>query len=312
MNDNVSAVAFSTEVGGAALYVGGDCTSAGGQAAAHVAKWSGAGWSALGAGVDGPVRALVVFNSGAGAAVYAGGEFAAAGGQGAAHIARWNGAGWSALGAGVNGTVRALAVFDDGTGPALYAGGEFTSAGGQPAPGVARWNGAAWSSVGAGLNGSVLALGVVDSDGPGPARPVLYAGGAFTASGAVSCPRAARWDGAGWSALDGGADDNVLALSGFDADGTGPGQNDVYLGGDFFKFGGVSSSHLARWASCACYANCDGSTTPPVLNVGDFVCFLNRFAAGDPAANCDGSTVPPVLNVGDFTCFLNAFAAGCP
>ncbi len=62
----------------------------------------------------------------------------------------------------------------------------------------------------------------------------------------------------------------------------------------------------------ACYANCDGSTTPPVLNVLDFSCFLNEFAAGDPAANCDGSTTEPVLNVLDFSCFLNKFAAGCP
>ena len=27
--------------------------------------------------------------------------------------------------------------------------------------------------------------------------------------------------------------------------------------------------------------------------------------------NCDQSTAAPVLNVNDFTCFLNAFAAGC-
>lgn len=61
----------------------------------------------------------------------------------------------------------------------------------------------------------------------------------------------------------------------------------------------------------ACYANCDGSTIPPVLNVTDFVCFQTRFAAGDPRANCDGSTQPPVLNVADFICFQSAFAAGC-
>jgi hypothetical protein len=60
-----------------------------------------------------------------------------------------------------------------------------------------------------------------------------------------------------------------------------------------------------------CYANCDASTVAPVLNVGDFTCFLQRFAAGDPYANCDASTVPPALNVGDFTCFLQRFAAGC-
>jgi hypothetical protein len=62
----------------------------------------------------------------------------------------------------------------------------------------------------------------------------------------------------------------------------------------------------------ACYANCDQSTTAPVLNVQDFSCFLNKFAAADPWANCDGSTTPPVLNVSDFACFLNQFAAGCP
>jgi hypothetical protein len=61
-----------------------------------------------------------------------------------------------------------------------------------------------------------------------------------------------------------------------------------------------------------CYANCDHSTTPPVLNVGDFVCFLSAFAAGDSYANCDGSTTAPVLNIADFVCFQQAFAAGCP
>jgi len=61
----------------------------------------------------------------------------------------------------------------------------------------------------------------------------------------------------------------------------------------------------------ACYANCDGSTIPPVLNVLDFICFLNRYAAGDSLANCDGSSTPPVLNVNDFLCFINAYAAGC-
>lgn len=64
-------------------------------------------------------------------------------------------------------------------------------------------------------------------------------------------------------------------------------------------------------AAAACYANCDSSTIPPVLNVADFVCFLNAFASGQSYANCDGSTLPPSLNIADFVCFLNAFAAGC-
>jgi hypothetical protein len=70
--------------------------------------------------------------------------------------------------------------------------------------------------------------------------------------------------------------------------------------------------------SAACYANCDGSTTAPILNVDDFTCFINVFAAAQSwpgnvhsYANCDQSTRPPVLNVDDFTCFINAFAQGC-
>ena len=60
-----------------------------------------------------------------------------------------------------------------------------------------------------------------------------------------------------------------------------------------------------------CYANCDGSSLPPILNVNDFQCFLNVFAAQNIRANCDSSTQPPVLNINDFQCFLNAYAVGC-
>ena len=61
-----------------------------------------------------------------------------------------------------------------------------------------------------------------------------------------------------------------------------------------------------------CYANCDASTGSPVLNVADFTCFLERYAAGDAYANCDGSTAAPALNIADFTCYLQSYAAGCP
>ncbi len=61
-----------------------------------------------------------------------------------------------------------------------------------------------------------------------------------------------------------------------------------------------------------CYANCDGSTTLPVLTANDFQCFLNAYSGGSTYANCDGSTSTPVLTANDFQCFLNAFANGCP
>jgi hypothetical protein len=70
----------------------------------------------------------------------------------------------------------------------------------------------------------------------------------------------------------------------------------------------------------SCYPNCDGSTTAPVLNVSDYVCFMNRFLAaqGLPSelqvvnyVNCDRSTAAPVLNIADFVCFQARFVAGC-
>lgn len=67
-------------------------------------------------------------------------------------------------------------------------------------------------------------------------------------------------------------------------------------------------------------ANCDGSTTVPVLNALDFSCFLQQYQLASqlaPAqqvgayANCDGSTVLPALNALDFACFLNNYRSGC-
>ena len=93
----------------------------------------------------------------------------------------------------------------------------------------------------------------------------------------------------------------------------------VFLGGPFTRLGEGTGEraaiHVARVRLCGadgCYANCDGTAVAPVLNIADFTCFLQRFAAGDSWANCDQSTAAPVLNVADFSCFLQRFAAGCP
>ena len=84
---------------------------------------------------------------------------------------------------------------------------------------------------------------------------------------------------------------------------------DLYSESAGFRWDDVS---LLPDLSGACYANCDQSTTAPVLNVADFSCFLTKFAGGDNYANCDQSTTAPVLNVADFSCFLTKFAGGCP
>jgi hypothetical protein len=45
--------------------------------------------------------------------------------------------------------------------------------------------------------------------------------------------------------------------------------------------------------------------------VNDFLCFLEKFAAGNTYANCDHSTTPPVININDFSCFLTKYSVGC-
>ena len=58
-----------------------------------------------------------------------------------------------------------------------------------------------------------------------------------------------------------------------------------------------------------CQPNCDLSEGPTRLNVNDFVCFINKYAALDPYANCN---VDSVIDINDFACFMGKFAQGCP
>lgn len=121
-----------------------------------------------------------------------------------------------------------------------------------------------------------------------------------------------------WFTIDGGGA-TYLTGGGFELGGT-TGQSDAgLLAGGAFELGGGFWQGVDAFNTC--YANCDGSTVPPVLNALDFSCFLNRFTQGQalPLAqqipsygNCDGSTIPPVLNALDFSCYLGRYLAGCP
>ncbi|MBX3374810.1 MAG: hypothetical protein KF817_13345 [Phycisphaeraceae bacterium] len=264
--------------GGPALYAGGSFDTAGGVPANRIARWDGSGWSPLGAGILGSVRALAVIDddAGAGPALYAGGIFGTAGGTSTNFVARWDGTTWSALGTGLNGPVHALAFFDDGSGngPALYAGGHFTSAGGVSASRIARWDGTSWSALGSGTDYTVRALAVFD-DGSGNG-PSLYVGGEFTMADGIPSPNIARWDGLTWSALDSAPDHWVYALTVFD-DGTGGGPA-LYAGGDFTAAGGVSARSIARWDGSAWSALGSGLTDGG--GTGTHVYAMSPFADG--------------------------------
>ena len=238
-NDSVYALAVFDDGGGAALYVGGNFTTAGNISANRVAKWDGSRWMPLSNGMNDIVWALTVFDDGTGDALYAGGRFKAGGGGPANRIAKWDGTSWSSVGSGMNRSVRTLEVFDDGGGAALYAGGSFTVAGGTTARRLARWDGSSWSTHGAGFPRVVRALQVFD-DGTGDA---LYIGGDFTLANKVPAPGLAKWDGTSFTSVGGGMDGIVHALTIFDS-GSGPA---LYAGGDFTMAGGVIASHIAKW-----------------------------------------------------------------
>ncbi len=258
---------------GKALFAGGEFTSAGTVAAAHVARWRAGVWSTLGAGTDGRVGALTVFDpDGPGPApaqLYAGGDFVRAGAVNAARIARWDGAAWSPLGSGMDDTVAALASFDDdGPGPrprALYAAGAFTTAGGVLVNGIARWNGASWETLAGGLDGPAAALAAFDPDGAGPAPEELYVGGFFERASGVLVHGIARWNGTTWSPLGVGVAGSesapaVQSLGAFDPDGPGPQPSRLFVGGSFASAGGTLANGVASWDGLG-FTNLQGGVT---------------------------------------------------
>jgi hypothetical protein len=242
----------------AGVFVGGDFVTAGGATANRVARWDNAGWSAVGTGVDAPVRDLVMFDEdGAGpgsAALFAAGDFQQAGGGTALRVARWDGSAWTAVGGGVGGIARALATFDpDGPDPQpakLIAGGDFLTAGGGPANYIASWNGTAWHALGAGTNARVTGAIQVDPDAGGPAPSELYIRGEFNTAGISSANHVARWNGAAWNGLTSGTGSNnwvVHSFGAFDPDGDGPEATSMFVGGRFTVAGGLEVKRMARW-----------------------------------------------------------------
>lgn len=214
---SVSALAVHDDGSGAALYVGGTFTTAGGAVAQNLARWNGASWSTIG-GASSTIETFHSFDDGSGPKLYAGGAFGQIGGVNALRVAVWNGSTWAAFGGGISATsgsptVRALASFDEGAGPRLFAAGFFNRVDGStPVSSLARWDGSSWSDVGATVSHSsnVADLHVHD-DGTGAA---LYVGG-------YSSPGIARWNGSTWSSVGSAPFARARALRTFDF-GAGP------------------------------------------------------------------------------------------
>jgi len=224
--------ALSAASTGTTLYAGGDFKTVSGVSASRVAKWDGTGWSRLGSGVNGRVRALILHRS----TLYVAGDFTTAGnGVTVNHVAKWNGTSWGSMnGNGTNGDVYALA-YSSGY---LYVGGTFTRGGSTGVNNIGKvaGDGTLWTTLGAGLKGGpgVYALAFA------PDGTTLYAGGKFTTADKVSANDIAKWNGSEWSALGTGMNGSVTALA-VAPDGT------LYAGGAFTSAGGVPAAHVAKW-----------------------------------------------------------------
>jgi hypothetical protein len=191
--------------------------------------WDGTRWNYL-PGLEGTLAIFdFAFFKGE---MYVAGVFSRAGTNRAPGLARWNGSRWSDVGGFAGGVSCAVS---DGT--KLYVGGTFTNAGNVITTNIACWDGSQWSAMADGLGAAASVGSEVNvlhfHEG------VLYAGGAFTNSGATSIRRLARWDGSNWVEVGGGTDALVSALA---SQGTA-----LYVGGSFIFAGGTLANRVARW-----------------------------------------------------------------
>jgi hypothetical protein len=266
VNGRVDCLHTHTDASGTALYVGGQFDRAGGVSASNIARWDGAEWSrlgaGLGAGVDAAVFALESYDDGDGPDLYVGGGFVAATGVASARrLARWDGAAWSAVGSGADGGIRALhAVEIDGQ-DYLYVGGSFRTIGDVPASLIARFDGNDWRPIGDGLEGSEVDTILPFDDGLGRS---LFVGGSLDRPGSRGEDVGILgWDGESWSAPNGGVSRFVRALAEF--------QGRLVAGGTFeWTIDGGRMNNVATWGSDGWRSLGNGFTPSTVTALASF------------------------------------------
>jgi hypothetical protein len=142
--------------------------------------------------------------------------------------ARFNDA-WDNLNpAAGNGAVRVVYVAKD---KKIYVGGDFTNWNGDAnADRIAVYDPAtdAWSALGTGADAAVYAI-IEAPDGS------IYAGGAFTTIGGVTCRGVAKWNGSAWSALGPPSSGGTVYALCWGSDGK------LYVGGTFTNWNGSGS-----------------------------------------------------------------------
>jgi len=252
------------DIGNGQVVAGGTFTFTGAEYVNRVALWDGTSWSPMNEGLGSSVRALVLDET---RRIFAGGEFTQIG----PYLAAWDGSEWkrafdyrglsrdvTALGAMSNGSfIGSLESSGNGGGLVKWDGAAWTTLtsigpiyaiatkangdfviGGAFSGRIRTYIAGAWRTLGAGLNGTVNAV-LYTSNGD------IIAAGEFTTAGGLPANRIARWNGAAWSPLGLGVDNNgftgyVNALAELS-------NGDIVAGGVFANAGGEPASFIARW-----------------------------------------------------------------
>lgn len=242
INAGVNKLIVFNEPGGQSLIAGGGFSRVDGVSFNGIARWRNGAWTPVGDGFDSSshrVNSMAVSDNGA--SLYVVGQFPGVGSVSSPGILRWNGTAWGAVGTGLSGSGNSVCEFDGGAGPRLYIGGTFSTFPGFSSPGLVRWNGNAFDNPGSVSGGASSVTCVMPI--PMGVNTALLIGGSFATAGVVSNGHIARWDGAQWLPLGGGADGLVYAMCAMD-DGSGPA---LYAGGSFTTIGGVQANRVARW-----------------------------------------------------------------
>jgi hypothetical protein len=269
-------------------------------------EWDGAGWSQVAtAGPSARDVPAMVYDTDLHRTVLFGGWLGTPGGN-SSETWSWDGAAWALLNTtGPSARGDCGMAYDTARHRVVLFGGSPHGVCCGPLGDTWELDGASWSR--RALTGPAARLGCSMAYDAARSRAVMFGG---DPANGLYLNDAWEWDGTAWA---------QRAAAGPSLRMDAPMVYDQARGVCFVRGGRVSVSQTTFYDSgdqwtlgmVPAYANCDGSTAEPVLNVLDFQCFLNRFAAGDAYANCDGSTQAPALNVLDFVCFLNRFAAGC-
>ena len=228
--NSLGGLAYAVTTQGSNVYVGGYFSQAGGISANNIALWNinTKKWSALGSGLDGVCRTIVISPDGLN--VYVGGDFSKAGGQLIPGTAVWNVVSqtWSKVGNGAH-VSYGIAVSQDNT--KVYVG-----------PWVWNISTSTWSPLGTGAgNSGVLKLS--------PDGTKLYNGFVGTSVGGTPANRIAVCDltTSTWSALIdsttgiNGTNNNVTSIA------VSPDGLNIYASGVFSTAGGIPVNYIAKW-----------------------------------------------------------------